>query len=70
MPAEAVEFVSACCGIAEELGTPLGALIDARLGLLGLGADAAEVVLFSVAGARGANFGSDGCFQVVDFTLR
>ena len=70
MPAEAVEFVSACSRSSEELGSPQSALIDARLVLLGLVANAAGAGLFAVTGARGADFGSDGCFQVVDFTLQ
>lgn len=68
MPAEAVEFV--LCGRGEELGRPLGALIDARLILLGLVADAAGAGLFAVAGAWGADFGTiDTVSQGVDFAL-
>ena len=70
MPTKAVEFVSLCSGSGEELTTPQGALIDARLVLLGLVTDAAGAGLFAVAGARGADFGSDGCSQVVDSSLR
>ena len=69
VPAEAIEFVSAYRGSGEELGIPLGALVDARLVLLGLIADTARADLFAVAGARGAYFGSDGCSQGVNFAL-
>jgi hypothetical protein len=67
--AEAVECVSAFSGSSEKFGIPLGALIDARLVLPGLVADTARAGLFAVAGARGADLGSNGFSQSVDFTL-
>ena len=66
--ADAVERVLAI-GLFEEGRQPGGALINARLELRRDGAGAAGALLVAVAGARGAEFGVDGAFEVIDGAL-
>ena len=66
--ADAVERVLAI-GLFEEGRQPGGALVDARLELRRDGARAAGALLVAVAGARGADFGVYGAFEVIDRAL-
>ena len=66
--ADAVKRVLAV-GLLEEGRQPGGALIDARLELRRDRAGAAGGLLVAVAGARGAEFGACGAFEVIDRAL-
>ena len=68
MRTDAVKRVLAV-GLLEERRQPGGALIDAGLELRRDGAGAACALLVAVAGARGADFGVYGAFEVMDGTL-
>ena len=68
MRADAVELVLAV-GLLEERRQPGGALIDAGLELRRDCAGAAGGLLVAVAGARGADFGAYGAFEVIDGAL-
>ena len=68
MRADAVKRVLAVC-LFEEGSHPRGPLVDARLELRRDGAGAAGALLVAVAGARGAEFGAYGAFELVDGAL-
>ena len=68
MRANAVERIFAV-GLFQERSHPSGALIDAGLELRGDRAGAACGLVVAVAWARGADFGADGAFEVVDGAL-